>query len=129
MTFLKTLYERALQEFKYDFVFMWEDMSFKNGPLISPALFRTFMRPHYREMTDFYKQMGAPYVTVDSDGDVTQLIPLFVEGGVDGLLPFEVAAGMDVRQVREGPKNVRGGNGDRPTGGGGAPGHEGDNVL
>jgi uroporphyrinogen-III decarboxylase len=29
------------------------------------------------------------------------LIPLFIEGGVDGLLPFEVAAGMDIRKVAE----------------------------
>ena len=38
---------------------------------------------------------------VDSDGDVTQLIPFFIEGGVDGILPFEVAAGMDIRKVRQ----------------------------
>lgn len=107
VTFLRTLYERALKDIEYDFVFMWEDMSFKNGPLISPELFRTFMLPYYKEMTDFYKQLGAPYVTVDSDGDVTQLIPLFIEGGVDGLLPFEVAAGMDVRQVREAYPDLR----------------------
>jgi len=79
---------------------MWEDMAFKNGPLISPAFFRTFMLPYYKEMVDFYKQMGAPWVTVDTDGNMTELIPLFMEAGIDGLLPFEVAAGMDVREVR-----------------------------
>jgi uroporphyrinogen decarboxylase len=31
---------------------------------------------------------------------VRQLIPLFVEAGVDGIMPFEVAAGMDVREIR-----------------------------
>lgn len=38
---------------------------------------------------------------VDSDGDMTQLLPLLEEVGIKGQLPFEVQAGMDIRQVRE----------------------------
>jgi len=101
LDYLKRLAVKTMREVKLDFVFMWEDMSYKNGPLISPAFFREFMLPYYKEIVDFYKQMGARWVTVDSDGDVTQLIPLFVEAGIDGLLPFEVAAGMDVMKIRE----------------------------
>jgi len=101
VTYLKGLYERALRDIKFDFVFMWEDMSYKNGPLISPEFIRTFMLPYYKEMVDFYKQMGAQWVTVDSDGDVSKLIPLFIEAGIDGMLPFEVAAGMDIREIRK----------------------------
>jgi uroporphyrinogen decarboxylase len=37
---------------------------------------------------------------VDCDGNVDQFIPLVLEGGLNGLLPFEVAAGSDVREVR-----------------------------
>jgi len=98
--FLQGLYERALRDVEFDFVFMWEDMAYKNGPLISPDFFRTFMLPYYKEMVDFYRQLGAKWILVDTDGNISQLIPLFVEAGVDGLLPFEVAAGMDVRAVR-----------------------------
>lgn len=107
VTFLQGLYERAVREAPLDFVFMWEDMAFKNGPLISPAFFRTFMLPYYREMVDFYRQMGARWILVDSDGDITQLIPLFVEAGVDGLHPFEVAAGTDILATREAFPNLR----------------------
>ena len=74
VTFLQGLYARALREAPLDFVFMWEDMAYKTGPLISPAFFRTFMLPYYREMVDFYHQMGARWVVVDSDGDISQLI-------------------------------------------------------
>ena len=101
VTFLQRLYGRALREAPLDFVFMWEDMAYKNGPLISPAFFREFMLPYYHQMVDYYRQMGARWIVVDSDGDISQLIPLFVEAGVDGLLPFEVAAGNDVLAVRE----------------------------
>ena len=99
--FIETLYARIMRDVRADFVFIWEDMSFKNGPLISPALVREFMLPYYRQLIDFFRQHGNYRFLLDSDGDVTQLIPLFVEAGIDGLLPFEVAAGMDIRRVRE----------------------------
>ena len=37
---------------------------------------------------------------VDSDGDVSELIPLWLEAGIDTVWPFEVAAGMDVLALR-----------------------------
>ena len=40
-------------------------------------------------------------IAVDSDGDVWKLIPLWMEGGVNTLYPFEVAAGMNVVEVRK----------------------------
>jgi hypothetical protein len=43
--------------------------------------------------------MGDYRILVDSDGDVRKLIPLFLEGGVDGLLPFECQAGMDIVSI------------------------------
>lgn len=101
VSFLMELYEKALNDVDFDFVFMWEDMAYKNGPLISPTFVETFMIPYYSKMVDFYKQMGAKWVLVDSDGDVSKLIPLFIRAGVDGMLPFEVAAGMDILKVRE----------------------------
>jgi uroporphyrinogen decarboxylase len=99
--YLKRLYERALRDVEFDFIFFWEDMAYKNGPLISPAFVEEFMRPYYREMIDYYRQMGARWIVQDSDGDMTQLIPLFHEAGVDATLPCEVAAGMDILALRE----------------------------
>ena len=94
------LYERAIAETRPDFAFIWEDMCFKNGPLISPTMFRRFMLPAYQKLTAFLGRMGVHTIVVDSDGDVSLLIRLWLEGGVTGLLPFEVRAGMDVHQVR-----------------------------
>jgi uroporphyrinogen decarboxylase len=96
LDFLKSLYGPIMDEVEYDFIFMWEDMAFKNGPLISPAFFREFMMPYYKELIAFFKNRRPYKVIADSDGDITQLIPLFIEAGVDGLLPFECAAGMDI---------------------------------
>lgn len=98
---LMALYEPVVRDLRPDFAFIWEDMCYKNGPLISPRTFREFMLPAYQKLTRFLKQLGVKHIIVDSDGDVTKLIPLWLEGGVTGLLPFEVKAGGDVRKVRQ----------------------------
>jgi uroporphyrinogen decarboxylase len=80
---------------------LWEDMCYKNGPIISPKLFDTFMRPYYKELLGFLKQdLGIPIIGVDTDGDMHLLIPKFVEAGANLMWPFEVLSGMDVLEVR-----------------------------
>jgi hypothetical protein len=101
VSFIQELYSRILPDVSFDFVFFWEDMAFKNGPLISPAFFREFMLPYYKQIIGFFKEMGDFKFLLDSDGDITQLIPLFIEAGIDGLLPFEVAAGMDIVEISQ----------------------------
>jgi len=95
------LIDRALSAVKADCLHVWEDMSFKNGPLISPAMFREFLVPAYRKVTEAARSHGVKTVLVDTDGDCTKLIGPMMEAGVTGLYPFEVQAGMDVARIRE----------------------------
>ena len=100
------LFDVVLKEVDVDAVFIWEDMCYKGGPLISPAMFREFILPGYQKLTGFLREHGVKIVNVDSDGDVWKLIPLWIEGGVTVLYPFEVAAGMDVIEVRQAFPNL-----------------------
>lgn len=86
---------------QFDFVLIWEDMAYKNGPLISPRLVREFMLPCYRRFIEHVRGLGCDVIIVDSDGDVSQLVPLFLSVGVNAMLPFEVQAGSDVRAFRK----------------------------
>jgi hypothetical protein len=95
------IYEEILAVAEIDFVLFWEDMSYKGGSLISPALVREFMLPHYKKIIDFTKSKGVKHAIVDTDGDCNILIPLFMEAGVTGMYPFEVQAGMDILKVRQ----------------------------
>jgi hypothetical protein len=95
------IYDPILGEVGADCAMFWEDVSFKNGPLISPAMMREFMLPCYRRFTSFLSDHGIRIVLVDSDGDCRLIIPVLMEGGVTGLMPFEVNAKMDVVQVRK----------------------------
>jgi hypothetical protein len=95
------IYDQVLQQTDVDMALIWEDMCFKTGPLISPAMFRKFMLPYYKRLTGLFRDHGIKNIFVDTDGNCWKLIPLFLEAGVTGLYPFEVNAGMDVVKVRE----------------------------
>jgi uroporphyrinogen decarboxylase len=97
--------ERALREMDFDYALIWEDNCYNHGMLHSPAVFHKFMAPHYRTLTEFFRRHGVDMISVDSDGNVTELIPLLLEVGVTAIHPFEVGAGMDVVAIgREYPE-------------------------
>ena len=84
-----------------DGIDFWEDMAYRNGPIIGPATFKEFMSPYYKRVIDCARSLGIEVLAVDSDGDIDPLIPLFIEAGVNLMYPFEVQAGMDIREVRK----------------------------
>lgn len=100
--FIITMMTSVLEQVpEIDCTYMWEDMAYKGGPLISPRHFKELMVPRYRRITDLLRSYGVDVVLLDSDGDVRQLIPLWLEGGVNGIFPMEVAAGMDIVALRK----------------------------
>ena len=90
------IYEKVAKRVRIDMVHMWEDMSGKTGPLISPTMIREFMTPNYRKIANFAEKNNIPIFSVDTDGDCSLLVDPFMEGGVNMLLPMEVQAGCDV---------------------------------
>lgn len=84
-----------------DWVMFWEDMAYKNGSLLHPELYRRYCLPFYRKMMAHVQSAGIQIAMLDSDGDISQLIPLWREVGVTVMHPLEVAAGMDVVALRK----------------------------
>ena len=81
-----------LERVQFDFAFIWEDMAGKAGPLCSPTMYREFMLPPLKRVSDLLHRHGVDIIIVDSDGNNDVLIPLWLEAGVNGLRPFEIAA-------------------------------------
>ena len=98
--FGKRLYRRALDAGAVDFVQFWEDMAYRSGSLISPRLVREIMQPAYEEMVAFFRDAGVALMMVDSDGNIDDLFPIFLDAGVDGMHPCERAAGTDPIELR-----------------------------
>jgi len=89
------------RDYKPDAVDLWEDMAYKNGPLLGIPHVREFMLPRYKVMVEHLRKLGIPFILLDSDGDISSLIPIWLEAGIDGVEPMEVQAGMDVARYRE----------------------------
>ncbi|MBN1246210.1 MAG: hypothetical protein JXC32_01065 [Anaerolineae bacterium] len=86
----------------FDFAHFWEDISFKSGPLVSPRTFRKQVGHYYRRLTELVNGYGIDIVSLDSDGDVTKLVPVWLDNGVNTMFPIEVGTwGSSIAPWRE----------------------------
>ncbi len=82
-----------------DMVGFAEDMSYNHGPMLSRELFNEFLLPYYQRVIPHIKKYGVK-VLVDSDGDITTMIPWLLEAGIEGVYPLERQAGVDLATIR-----------------------------
>ncbi|MCI5648554.1 MAG: hypothetical protein MR332_03835 [Fusicatenibacter sp.] len=75
---------------RFDYAHFWEDICFKNGPLVSPSVFAKYVGPHYKKITTLLNQYGIDIVSVDCDGLIDSLLPIWMENGVNTMFPIEV---------------------------------------
>lgn len=75
---------------QFDFAHFWEDICFKNGPLVIPSVFDEKVGPHYKRITDLCKKHGIEVISLDCDGCVDALIPTWLGNGVNTMFPIEV---------------------------------------
>ena len=75
---------------KFDFGHFWEDICFKNGPLVIPSVFDEKVGPHYKRITSLLNEYGIDIVSLDCDGWIDSLIGTWLENGVNTMFPIEV---------------------------------------
>ncbi|MBQ3084613.1 MAG: hypothetical protein IJC46_04085 [Clostridia bacterium] len=80
---------------KFDFAHFWEDICFKNGPLLNPELFDELCAKHYKKRVDLCHQYGIDIVSLDCDGVTEKIQSTWVENGVNTLFPIEVGVWGD----------------------------------
>ena len=98
--FVSAILERILSRVAPDCVSFNEDMAYKVKAMISPAMTREFCKPSWVRWAGQAKAAGVPIVDVDSDGFVGELIPIWIESGINVCDPIEVAAGNDLNEYR-----------------------------
>ena len=82
------------------FMTIAEDMSYNNGPMVSRQICDEFLSPYYRPLLERAKGMDVLTI-VDTDGDVTLLVPWMQSLGIDGVLPLERQAAVDGMRLRQ----------------------------
>jgi hypothetical protein len=77
-----------------------EDVSYNHGSMISEDTFDEFLAPYYRKLIPLLNELDIIPI-VDTDGDVTELVPWLEKVGIKGVLPLERQAGVDCALLRE----------------------------
>ena len=80
-----------------------DDLGMQNSPMMSPDMYRKFVKPLHAEMIGMIKKKakGEVKFLLHSCGSVRALIPDFIEVGVDILNPIQVsAAHMDTAELK-----------------------------
>ena len=98
-TALKVL-ERVSDAVTVDRLMVGEDLAGKSGPLVGPRQVAEFIAPYYRAVWDLLSSRGTKLFGQDSDGNTENVIPGFLDAGVNLMYPMEPAAGMDIVKLR-----------------------------
>jgi len=98
--FVAELLGRIFAAVAPDFIHVSEDMAYKAKAMISPEMCRRFCKPSWDLWARLAASAGVPLIDVDSDGFVGELIPIWIESGMNVCDPVEVAAGNDINEYR-----------------------------
>jgi hypothetical protein len=82
-----------------DFMTFAEDLSYNHGPMLSQELFAEFLKPYYQRVIPRLKENDILPI-VDSDGDITVPAAWFRDAGIEGILPLERQAGVDIGKLQ-----------------------------
>ncbi len=98
---VSTLLKKTFKYFTPDSVHISEDMAYKCFSMISPDMARKFLLPTWKRWGEIILGAGVPLYDCDSDGFIGELIPLWIEAGINVCDPIEVAAGNDIAAFRK----------------------------
>jgi uroporphyrinogen decarboxylase len=82
--------DQVLGQIDFDYASGWEDICFKNGPIVSVDFFKNVVMPRYKRISKRLHAHGIDLWYTDCDGDVRPILPYLLEGGINCLFPFEV---------------------------------------
>ena len=99
---LRSVEEVLAREANPDYLHFWEDICFNKGPLVNPAFFREVCAPWYVKITDAARKHGVQFSSVDCDGRIDALVPIWLESGAAIMFPIEVGTwAASIRPWRE----------------------------
>jgi hypothetical protein len=92
--------ERARKELQADAIYWTDDLGTQSDVFFSPEVFDTFFRPYYLELIEKAHSLGMQ-AWMHSCGNITKILPRFVEMGLDVIHPIQKYAMDEVAIARE----------------------------
>lgn len=99
--FILAMLELGLNKgLKFDAVWFFADLCYKNGMLFSPAVYQKMVMPYHKKIRAFCSKHNL-FLILHCDGDVRQFISLVIKAGFDCIQPLEARTGNDVRKLKK----------------------------
>jgi uroporphyrinogen decarboxylase len=84
-----------------DVIMIGDDLAGQNGPLFSPRLYRTIVKPRQKRLVQYLKSRTRAKIWYHSCGSVTEYIPDLLDNGIDILNPVQISArGMEPARLK-----------------------------
>jgi uroporphyrinogen decarboxylase len=84
----------------WDIYYIADDFCTARGPMISPTMFRSYIKPYLRSIADIVHSHGKKFL-LHTCGSVRTLLPDVIDAGVDVLEPIQTSAeGMEVNALK-----------------------------
>lgn len=83
-----------------DFIVFGDDYGTTTGTIFSPKSFEELLLPGFREIVSEVKKAGA-FVIKHCCGNISDILDMIVDAGIDAIHPLDQAAGMNIGQVQE----------------------------
>ena len=78
-----------------DVLWFFDDIAYRSGPMMSPDVFRDFLLPHVKEVT---QNLPLPWI-YHSDGELTPILADLLSLGMNGLHPIEPES-MSLKELK-----------------------------
>ena len=83
-----------------DAILCGDDLAYKTGLMMSRKDFQEFLLPYYKRIIELAHSKKVPFIK-HCDGNIWEILDLFVEAGIDAINPLEPVAGMDIGKVKQ----------------------------
>ncbi len=95
------VYQRLADKLVPDVLCVRENLATAAGPLIGAEKVGEFIAPYYRALWRMMSARGTRLFQFESRGNITPLLDILVNAGINALYPMEVSAGMDFVAARK----------------------------
>lgn len=83
-----------------DCIVLCDDLGSNESLLISPAIYREFIKPWHKALNHLVHSYSDRFCHLHSHGNITPIIPEFLEAGFDMLNPLDPTDGIDLAAVK-----------------------------
>jgi len=88
--------DEVLAHVRLDYACIAEDLAYRSGPHISPAMYREFWSPYQPAVIDRLRRGNVPVIAMWSSGDLRPILPALIEAGFNAAWPCEAFCDMHV---------------------------------